>query len=337
MSKVIFRGMEFISDSVNIENGLLKLPFFSCKLDKPVSIVFHGNATDVICKNAIVMGNVYDLYCKGADTSVTVICSDKDTEYYKAISNGSPTEETVVVKDVDSDEEVLEFYTCDSCGFIFAPDCNVTIDGFVSELCVTDSLIHYDISDCRNLCTSQVDEFSYTTLDNVVTQLSYVKPSGCGFEFAVSKEGSKRFKDAMLPVYMTDGAAAADFFCAEKVVIPPAEVIDGKFVAKPTLVHTGVKAYMESNHVLHLYNRSSNPKKGLVLANSVGVVDSDYYGNESNDGEIMFAFYNFSGEDLTIEVGDRIGQGEFAGDVLRPNCAKVNKSTRDGGFGSTGK
>ena len=58
----------------------------------------------------------------------------------------------------------------------------------------------------------------------------------------------------------------------------------------PTLVKTGIKAYMQDDEVLMLYNRSSNPKKnGLILSNSVGVVDKDYYGNQDNDGHIMLS------------------------------------------------
>ena len=111
-----------------------------------------------------------------------------------------------------------------------------------------------------------------------------------------------------------------------------------RFDIKPTLVHTGIKACMEDDEVLELYNRSSNPKKlGLILANSVGVVDADYYNNPDNDGEIMFAFYNFKPWSVTIKAGDKIGQGVFK-KFLRPtiNCI-VNDEERTGGFGSTDK
>ena len=71
---------------------------------------------------------------------------------------------------------------------------------------------------------------------------------------------------------------------------------------KPTLIKTGIKAYMQDDEVLILANRSSNPgKKGLILANSIGVVDKDYYGNEDNDGHIMFAFFNIKEEDIEIK------------------------------------
>ena len=93
---------------------------------------------------------------------------------------------------------------------------------------------------------------------------------------------------------------------------------------------------MEDNQVLHIYNRSSNPKKlGLILANSVGVIDADYYNNLDNDGEIMFAFYNLLPWDVTIKAGDRIGQGKFT-QFMRPTVGlRIKDQERVGGFGST--
>lgn len=174
----------------------------------------------------------------------------------------------------------------------------------------------------------------------------------------------KAFPDAQLPEYQTTRSAGADFFCAEEVTIPSIwRVVVKRLVTgitcrrtgiveldtagdrdtlnklfSPTLVHTGIKACMEEDEVLELYNRSSNPKKlGLILANSVGVVDADYYNNKDNDGEIMFAFYNFKPWDVTLKVGDRIGQGVFK-KFLRPEVGlRVKDSERTGGFGSTSK
>ena len=152
------------------------------------------------------------------------------------------------------------------------------------------------------------------------------------------------YRDALLPEYQSKYSAGADFFCAEEVVIPSlwkqlfsclfAGTKDMKPV--PTLVHTGIKARMEKDEVLELYNRSSNPGKlGLILANSVGVVDADYFNNVDNDGEIMFAFYNFMPWSVTVKVGDRIGQGVFK-KYLRPvEGLRVKDAERVGGIGST--
>ena len=148
-----------------------------------------------------------------------------------------------------------------------------------------------------------------------------------GFEVAKGFEEA----DINLPQRSTAHSAGYDFECAEDVEIPPF----CKSEKKPTLVKTGVKAYMADDEALFLYNRSGNPgKKGLVLANSVGVVDSDYYGNPDNDGHIMFAFYNFFPETVTLKKGERIGQGIFQ-KFLKVDNDAADKS-RESGFGSTG-
>ena len=80
----------------------------------------------------------------------------------------------------------------------------------------------------------------------------------------------------------------------------------------------------------------SNPgKKGLILANSVGIVDSDYYGNSDNDGHIMFAFINVKGEDVEIKKGDAIGQAIFEKFLIADDDKAEGQ--RMGGFGSTSK
>ena len=105
---------------------------------------------------------------------------------------------------------------------------------------------------------------------------------------------------------------------------------------KPTLVGTGVKAYMGEDEFLQLCNRSSNPLKNfLLLGNGVGIIDSDYYNNENNEGHIMFQFINFGLKDLTIKKGERIGQGIFL-PFLKADGDESEK-TRTGGFGSSGK
>lgn len=104
---------------------------------------------------------------------------------------------------------------------------------------------------------------------------------------------------------------------------------------KPVLVPTGIKAYMMEDEKLDLYNRSSNPTKNkLLLANGVGLIDSDYYENEDNDGHIMFQFINFGFNDTTIKKGDRIGQGVFSKFLKVDNEEEITKE-RVGGHGST--
>ena len=110
-----------------------------------------------------------------------------------------------------------------------------------------------------------------------------------GFEVAKGFED----KEINLPERKTKYSAGYDIEAAEDVIIP-----SFKKGINPTLVKTGIKVYMPDDEVVLLYNRSSNPKKkGLIMANSVGVIDKDYYGNPDNDGHIMFAFYNIKEEE----------------------------------------
>ena len=146
-----------------------------------------------------------------------------------------------------------------------------------------------------------------------------------GFKIAKGWED----KNINLPIRKTKGAAGYDFEAAEDTLIPSFN----KGI-NPILIPTGIKAYMQDDEVLYLYNRSSNPKKkGLILANSVGVIDKDYYENPDNDGHIMFAFYNTKEEDILIKKGEAIGQGVFMKYLL---CDDDNTTgERKGGFGST--
>jgi len=142
-----------------------------------------------------------------------------------------------------------------------------------------------------------------------------------GFEVA------KGFEQAgiNMPVRKTKYSAGYDVEAAEDCVVPAF-----KAGQAPTLVKTGIKAYMPEDEYLMLCNRSSNPKKkGLVLSNGVGIVDGD------NDGHIMFAFFNVKAEDIEIKKGDCIGQAIFQkfGIVDNDNA----KGARLGGFGSTSK
>ena len=146
-----------------------------------------------------------------------------------------------------------------------------------------------------------------------------------GFEIAKGWED----KEINLPVRKTKNSAGYDIEAAEDTLVP-------KFApgVKPTLIPTGVKAYMQEDEVLYLYNRSSKKKKkGLVLANSVGVIDADYYGNPDNDGNIMFAFFNFKDEDILIKKGEAIGQGVFQKYLIVDDDKAEGERT--GGFGST--
>ena len=147
-----------------------------------------------------------------------------------------------------------------------------------------------------------------------------------GFEVVKGYED----KGINLPVRKTAHSAGYDVEAAEDIVIPM--FTPG---CKPTLIPTGLKAYCMEDECYLLLNRSSGPKKGFILANSVGLIDSDYYGNPDNDGHIMFAFFNIKDEDITIKKGEVIGQGVFSKYLVTDGDVALGERT--GGFGSTDK
>lgn len=156
-------------------------------------------------------------------------------------------------------------------------------------------------------------------------------------------------EDIQLPKRATEHSVGYDFFAIEDSVIEPVKyyvetnvgmygdvgVVVRHENTKPTLLKTGIKAKMEEDDCLQLCNRSSNPNKGLILSNGVGIIESDYYGNKDNDGELMFAYINISNEPVYIHKGDKIGQGVFYKRLLTDD--DVATGERTGGFGSTGK
>ena len=187
-------------------------------------------------------------------------------------------------------------------------------------------------------------------------------------------ETIKGYEDATLPQRSTAFSAGYDFFATEQVYVPSLFSIEsdnkakedienieellertminyGEYMEmiqkvisnidayaehyKPVLVKTGIKAKFPEDEALLLLNRSSNPKRGLYLANGVGLVDSDYYNNDDNEGHIMLAFINLGQDDYVINPGDRIGQGVFMNfKLVDGDTAKGN---RVGGYGSTGE
>ena len=142
-----------------------------------------------------------------------------------------------------------------------------------------------------------------------------------GFKVVKGFENS----NIILPKRQTKNSAGYDFYVASDTVIKAHSI---------ALIPTGIKAYMESDEVLNIYVRSSMPmKKGLTLANNVGVIDSDYYENPDNDGHIMIQVMNFTDNDILVKKDERIAQGIFMKYLLADN--DDTKNERLGGFGST--
>lgn len=138
-------------------------------------------------------------------------------------------------------------------------------------------------------------------------------------------ERVSKYPNAVIPYRATEHSAGYDFVAAEGVYVRPHSI---------SLIPTGIKCQLEPEYYLQLALRSSTPKKkGLMLANGIGIIDADYYNNSDNEGHIMFQVYNFTDDTVEIEVGERIGQGT----ILRYYITEDDNATgkREGGFGST--
>jgi dUTP pyrophosphatase len=139
----------------------------------------------------------------------------------------------------------------------------------------------------------------------------------------------RKFKniDINLPIRGTKKSAGYDFFSNEDIEILPNQ---------KHLFWTDVKSYMQDDEVLKIYVRSSiGIKKGLILANTVGIIDSDYYENSSNDGNIGICLYNTTSQNVKIEKGEKIAQGIFSKYLIVDD--DDNQTERTGGIGHTGK
>ena len=170
---------------------------------------------------------------------------------------------------------------------------------------------------------------------------------------------SKKAQDGLnLPKRQTKQAAGYDFEAAEDFVLPSIwkgnfiktlwkihhqdeltadDITKGDKSLKPYLVPTGIKAYMQPNEVLMLFNRSSGPlKRRLILPNGVGIIDADYYDNPNNEGEIFVQLINYGLTDYHIQKGERIAQGIFV-PYLTADGEETPQTDRTGGFGSTKK
>lgn len=175
-----------------------------------------------------------------------------------------------------------------------------------------------------------------------------------GFEVVSRFKGEK----IALPERQTKYAAGYDFAAAEDFVLPSIwkmnfvkvfrkinnehelmnkDYLRAEAALRPLLVPTGIKAKMAADEVLLLVNRSSSPlKRFLILPNGVGVIDADYYNNQTNEGEIFFQLVNYGLRDQVIKKGDRLGQGIFVKYLTADDEAPITQD-RQGGFGSSGR
>lgn len=142
-----------------------------------------------------------------------------------------------------------------------------------------------------------------------------------GFEKVI--ESKRKSKCYYSPTRATDGSMGYDFYSNDEYIVKPNEIIK---------IWTDIKAYMNKDEGLIINVRSSMGGK-FMLANTQGWIDSDYYSNSDNDGNIGIFLKNISNQTQLIKKGDRIAQGKFEKYLIIDNDNVKNK--RKGGFGST--
>lgn len=147
--------------------------------------------------------------------------------------------------------------------------------------------------------------------------------------FEVVKPEFLKYDEAeiVLPKRATKSSVGYDFYSPINTIIKPKESV---------LIWTNIKAKFEENIGLILAVTSGMGKNNVTLANAIGVIESDYYGNISNDGNLGFRLHNFGTEDYIVKKGDKIGQGFFFNFLTVDNEIPPTQ-TRVGGFGSTVK
>ncbi len=133
-------------------------------------------------------------------------------------------------------------------------------------------------------------------------------------------------KTLPLPEYQTPGAVGFDLYARVKTMVKP------KSLAR---IPSNIIVQTPRNYVFLLAARSSLAfKKGLMLANGVGIIDHDFSGPED---EVQIAVYNFTNQTVVVDRGERIAQGLFIPTAIAAwqEIGATAKKTR-GGFGSTG-
>lgn len=137
----------------------------------------------------------------------------------------------------------------------------------------------------------------------------------------------KRFeKNLPLPEYKTEKAAAFDLIARKTTEIKPKEIA---YIPLNNAIET------PEGYFLLIAPRSSTHKKGLFMANSIGIIDPDYSGDED---EVKAAYYNLTEKPVIVEKGERIAQGAFV-KIEKADWQEVDVlgNKNRGGFGTTGK
>lgn len=133
-------------------------------------------------------------------------------------------------------------------------------------------------------------------------------------------------EDIKMPIRKTKHSVCYDCYSPIDETIEPGET---------KLIFTNVKAYCNSDEGFILASTSGLGKKGIILANGIGIIESDYADNESNDGNIGFMLHNIGKEPYQVKTGEKVGQIFFF-KFLTVDDEEEITTKRTGGFGSTG-
>jgi dUTP pyrophosphatase len=145
-----------------------------------------------------------------------------------------------------------------------------------------------------------------------------------GFEIITAFQDAK----LTLPARKTERSAGYDLAAAETVTVAPGEM---------RVISTGLKAYMQDDEFVGIHLRSSLAiKYELMLANSQGIIDADYYDNPDNEGHILLGIWNRGCSPFLVEKGMRIAQAVFYKFLIADNDPGGRFGARQGGIGSTG-
>lgn len=132
-------------------------------------------------------------------------------------------------------------------------------------------------------------------------------------------------KDVTLPIRATRNSAGYDFYSPIEFTIEANDTF---------MLWTNIKAKMNTHEFLMLCSTSGMGKRGIKMANSIGIIDADYYSNDSNDGNLGFRLHNTGNQPYTFKAGEKVGQGIFM-NFLTCTEDNVKNVKRSGGFGST--
>ena len=136
----------------------------------------------------------------------------------------------------------------------------------------------------------------------------------------------KEYNEVTLPKRATKNSAGYDFHLLENITLKP---------KKKKKIPTAIKTQMNNDEVLMIHIRSSlGFKYNMRMCNQTGIIDSDYYNNQDNEGHIFIKVQNEGTETINLKAGDRFAQGIFI-KYLTTDDEEEIKNNRQGGIGST--